>query len=85
MLENFIARTFRKARNKRRERVARRFDDIADHQGALKRFYASALAAGTLLGAPSANLDDIRDSYRKHKKAEAQARQLAADVRAGRR
>ena len=85
MLENLIGRIFRSIRDRRRERVAARFEEIAEVQAAKKRLAATTLAAATLSGAPKDTLDLFRVAYRKHKRAEEKARQIAADVRAGRR
>lgn len=85
MLEDLIAKLYRKIRNRRREQLARRFDEIADNH----QFYADAYAASLALAQGFQAAESLkllsRQKMLEHRTAAQSARRRAAAIRAGHR
>lgn len=85
MPENWIARTYRKTRDARRERIARRYDQAARTYEVTAQAYRVSLMLSQGFEANSTLQLLARRGAEKYEAAARDARQHAADVRSGRR
>lgn len=85
MLEDWIVRQYRKARDARRQRIARRYDQEARTYEVTAQAYRVSLMLSQGFEANSTLQLLARRGAEKYEAAAREARQRAADVRAGRR
>lgn len=85
MPENWIARTYRKTRDARRERIARRYDQAARTYEVTAQAYRISLMLSQGFEANSTLQLLARRGAEKYEAAAREARERAADVRSGRR
>lgn len=85
MLEEWIIRTYRRARDARRERRAARFDQEARTYDVVGQAYRVSLMLLEGFEANTAAKLLARRGGEKYEKAAREARRHAADIRAGRR
>lgn len=85
MLENLIVRMYRRHQMRKRERLARRWDAMADEKAMMRQHYESIAQLYNGATVIPLHHEEVEQKIRTYREAEKRARTRAADIRAGRR
>jgi hypothetical protein len=85
MLEDWIRKMYRQQTMRKAERLARRWDAIADEKAMMRSHYESIRQLYNGASVIPLHHDLVEDKIRTYREAEKRARTRAADIRAGRR
>lgn len=85
MLEDLIKRAYQRHQMRKNERLARRWDAIADEKAMMREHYQSILQLYSSATVSAIHHEEVKRKLERYRIAESKARTRAAMIRAGQR